>query len=374
MNISYKYRIYPNQSQKEYFEKQFGMCRFIYNWCLDLQNKEYAVNKKKIHKYELQKRIVSLKNEYSWLKESNSQSLIAENEHLESAFTNFFKTKKGFPKFKSKHDNHKSFTIPQYTKIKEDKLIIPKVKEGIKIILHRPLIGEIKTCTISKTPTGKYFISINQKVNKEFPDKRPIDESQAVGLDIGIKTFATLSDGNIIENPKFLKKSLKKLKKLSRRHSKKKKESNNREKSRIKLAKLHEKVTNQRQDFLNKTSKSLIDNYNTICLETLKAKDMMKNHRLTQALSDISIGTFNQMMNYKAQFYGKNILRCGQFEPSSKLCNCGVKNENLTLNQRTWKCDNCGETHNRDFLAANNIKKFCFINQNTVGTTEIQAC
>ena len=374
MNISYKYRIYPNQSQKEYFEKQFGMCRFIYNWCLDLQNKEYAVNKKKIHKYELQKRITLLKSEYSWLKESNSQSLNAETEHLESAYVNFFRTKKGFPKFKSKHNNHKSFTIPQNTKIKEGKLIIPKVKEGIKIILHRPLIGEIKTCTVLKTPTGKYFISINQKVDKEFPKKCPIDESQAVGLDIGIKTFATLSDGNIIENPKFLKKSLKKLKTLSRRHSKKKKGSNNRKKSRIKLGKLHEKVTNQRQDFLNKTSKLLINNYNTICLETLVAKDMMKNHKLAQALSDISIGTFNQMMDYKAQFYGKNILRCGQFEPSSKLCTCGVKNEKLKLNQRTWKCSSCGQTHNRDLLAANNIKKFCFINQNTVGTTEIQAC
>lgn len=376
MNISHKYRIYPNKSQREYFEKQFGMCRFIYNWCLDLQIKEYTLNKKKIHKYELQKRITQLKKEeeFSWLKESNSQSLNAETEHLEAAFTNFFRTKKGFPNFKSKHSNHKSFTIPQYTYIEENKLYIPKVKQGIKIKLHRPLNGEIKTCIISKTPSGEYFISINLKIDKDYPKKKPIDENQAVGVDLGIKTFATLSDNSIIENPKFLRKSLKKLKRLQRIHSKKKKGSKNKGKSRIKLAKLYQKVTNQRQDFLHKTSKSLIVNYDTLCLETLKAKNMMRNHKLAQALSDISISTFNKYLEYKAKLYGNNILRCGQFEPSSKLCICGVKNNELKLSQRTWTCSNCGITHDRDLLAANNIKKFCFIKLNTVGTTEIQAC
>ncbi len=373
MIISYKYRIYPTKEQEEYFSKQFGMCRFIYNWGLNIQLEEYAKNKTKIHKYELQKRITQLKKDenFSWLNESNSQSLNAEIEHLESAYKNFFSAKKGFPKFKSKHNNHKSFTIPQNTYIEENKLYIPKVKTAIKIKLHRPIIGEIKTCTISKTPTGKYYISINIRVDKEFPEKKAIDESQAIGLDLGIKTFATLSDGLQIENPKFLKKSLKKLKRLQRQHSKKKKGSNNREKSRLKLAKLYEKVTNQREDFLHKTTKFLVDNYDTICLETLKASNMMKNHKLAQALSDISIGKFNQFIEYKSNLYGNNILRCGQFEPSSKMCSCGVINNELTLNQRTWTCNSCGTTHDRDILAANNIKKFCFIKNNTAGVAEI---
>lgn len=373
MIISYKYRIYPNKSQKEYFEKQFGMCRFIYNYCLDLQIKEYSQSKSKIHKYELQKKITLLKKEekYNWLKDSNSQSLNAETEHLESAYTNFFNSKKGFPKFKAKRNNHKSFTIPQYVKIEDGKLNIPKVKDLIKIKLHRPIVGIIKTCVISKTPTGKYFISINLTVDKELPKKTTIDEKQAIGIDLGIKTFATLSNGNIVENPKFLKKSLKKLKRLQKQFSKKKKQSKNQEKAKLKLAKVHEKVSLQRRDFLHKTSKYLIDNYNTICLETLKVNKMMKNHKLAQQLSDISIGTFNQMIDYKADLYGINILRCGQFEPSSKMCSCGVINNSLLLSQRVWKCNSCGKTHQRDLLAANNIKKFCFIKLNTVGTTEI---
>lgn len=374
INISYKYRIYPTESQKQFFEKQFGMCRFIYNYCLDLQIKEYSLTQKKIHKYELQKRITQLKKteSYKWLREGHAQALNAETEHLESAYVNFFKTKKGFPKFKSKHNNNKSYTIPQDTKLIDNKLYLPKIKDEVKIKLHRPIIGEIKTCTITKTSTNKYYISINLKVDKDYPKLKLIDESQAVGLDLGIKTFATLSDGTYIDNPKFLKKSLRKLKILSKRHSKKVKGSKNKEKSRLKLALLHEKVTNQRKDFLHKTTKMLVDNYDTICLETLKAKNMMKNHKLAQALSDISIGTFNTMIDYKSKQQGVNILRIGQFEPSSRLCSCGVINQNLTLKDRTWTCSSCNTTHDRDVLASNNIKKFAFIkNNNTVGTTEI---
>lgn len=374
INISYKYRIYPSEFQKQFFEKQFGMCRFIYNYCLDLQIKEYSLTQKKIHKYELQKRITQLKKaeSYEWLKEAFAQALNAETEHLESAYVNFFKTKKGFPKFKSKHDNNKSYTIPQGTRFNDNKLFLPKIDGSIKIKLHRPIIGEIKTCTITKTPTNKYYISINLKVDKDYPKLKPIDESQAVGLDLGIKTFATLSDGTLINNPKFLKKSLKKLKILSKRHSKKVKGSKNKDKSCLKLALLHEKVSNQRKDFLHKTTKMLVHNYDTICIETLKAKNMIKNHKLAQALSDISIGTFNTMIDYKAKQQGVNILRIGQFEPSSKLCSCGVINQNLTLKDRTWTCSSCNITHDRDVLASNNIKKFAFIkNNNTVGTTEI---
>jgi len=185
----------------------------------------------------------------------------------------------------------------------------------------------------------------------------PLSENKAIGIDLGIKTFAVLSNRVEIENPKHLRKSIEKLKKLQRKVSKKQKGSSNRKKSIVKLAKLHEKVANQRLDFLHKTTYYLVTNYDTLCLETLKANNMMKNHKLAQALSDISIGKFNDILDYKAEWFGCNILRIGQFEPSSKMCSCGVINKELKLSDRNWVCKSCGTIHNRDLLAANNIKK-----------------
>ena len=207
-----------------------------------------------------------------------------------------------------------------------------------------------------------------------MPTKRPIDENKAVGIDLGIKTFATLSDGQEIQNPRNLKNAIKKLKRLQRKLSKKKKGSNNREKARKKLAIQYEKVTNRRNDFLEKVTCYLVSTYDTICLETLSAKNMMKNHHLAQALSDISIGRFNQLIEQKAEWHGKNILRIGRFEPSSRACICGYINKELKLSQRVWICPKCGRVHQRDLLAANNIKRFAFCKNNTAGTAEINAC
>lgn len=192
---------------------------------------------------------------------------------------------------------------------------------------------------------------------------------------MGIRTFATLSDDTVIENPKYLRKSLKKLKRLQRSVSRKIKGSSNRMKAFKKLAIIHEKVTSQRNDFLHKTTKFLIDNYDTVCLETLRPSNMVKNHKLAQALSDIAIGKFNELLQYKAEWYGKNILRIGQFEPSSRLCTCGELNRELKLSNRVWTCKSCNTTHHRDILASNNIKRMAFhsLNKNTVGHTEIHA-
>jgi len=375
---AYKYRIYPNKSQEELILKHIGCCRYIYNYGLEKKIKVYQESKQGISRFDLQSDLVVLKKqqETSWLKEVNSLSLQASLANLDTAFTRFFKEKKGFPKFKSKKVGNQSFQVVQNTKVDFDKnkLFLPKFKSGIKCIFHRQFEGEIKTSTISKTPAGKYFISILVKVNDDNPNKVPIDENQAVGIDLGIKTFATLSDGIEIQNPKNLKKSMKRLKRLQKDVSRKQKESNNRKKSVKLLAIQHEKVSNRRNDFLHKTSKFLIDNYDTICLETLSAKNMMQNHKLAQALSDIAIGTFNSYIDYKAEWYGKNILRIGRFEPSSKMCECGNIYRDLKLSDRVWKCPSCGRTNQRDLLAANNIKKFAFCKNNTVGTTEINAC
>lgn len=364
MYKAYKFRLYPTKEQSKFLDLQINSCRFIYNYCLDLQIKEYQINKKKINKYQLQREITILKQnkDYLWLRKINAQSLNRETEHLERGFISFFKKQSKFPKFKSKKDKKQSFTIPLRVRIENSKLIIPKLKEGIKIVQHRDLpSNKFTSCTISKTPTNKYFASINIEISGIIPVQYPICENQAVGLDLGIKTFATLSDGNIIENPRCLKKNLRKLKRLQKQHSKKKMDSNNKEKARLKLAILYEKISNQRRDFLEKVTTQLVTKYDTICLETLSSKNMIKNHKLAQALSDVAFGTFNQLIERKAKEQGKNIIRIGQFEPSSKLCTCGIKNNELKLSDRIWTCKSCGETHDRDLLAANNIKRFAFV-------------
>lgn len=375
---AYRYRLYPNKEQQELINKHIGCCRYIYNYGLEMKTKIYQESKKAISRFDIQRELPKLKKneETSFLKEVNSLSLQAVLACLDNAFTRFLKEKKGFPKFKSKRDTRQAFQIVQNTRVdfESNRIYIPKFKEGVKCKLHRRFDGEIKTSTISKTKTGKYFISILVKLQDDMPTKKPIDENKAVGIDLGIKMFATLSDGQEIQNPKNLKNAIKKLKRLQRKLSKKAKGSNNRERARKKFAVQYEKVTNRRNDFLEKVTCYLVNTFDTICLETLSAKNMMQNHHLAQALSDVAIGRFNQLIEQKAEWYGKNILRIGRFEPSSKTCVCGYINKELKLSQRIWTCPNCGRTHQRDLLAANNIKRFAFCKNNTAGTAEINAC
>lgn len=377
MSKAYKYRIYPSKAQEALLAKHFGCARYIYNYGLERKIKSYSETKKSLSRFTIQTDLPRLKKaeETKWLSEVNAQSLQQSLIYLDMAFTKFFQEKKGFPKFKSKHDQHQSFGIPQGTKVSFDtgRVFIPKFREGIKCKFSRTFKGKIKTSTVSRTPAGKYFISILVETNENPVPKTPIDENKAVGVDLGIKTFATLSDGTEIQNPKYLKKALKKLKRLQRSISRKKKGSSKRKKAVKLLAHQYEKVTNKRKDFLHKTSKYLIDNYDTICLETLSASNVVKNHRLAQALSDISIGTFNAYMDYKAEWYGKNIIRIGRFEPSSKMCSCGHIYSGLKLSDRVWTCPSCGSVNQRDLLAANNIKKFAFKSNNTAGTVGIYA-
>ena len=376
---AYKYRIFPTKEQEVLLAKHFGCSRWIYNYALDKKVKAYQTTKESLSRFTIQKDLPQLKKaeETSWLKEVNSQSLQASLENLDKAFTKFFRDKKGFPKFKSKKDNRQSFSVPQngIVDFETNTISLPKFKTPIKCKLHRKFNGKSKTVTVSKTPTGKYFISVLVEVNEELPALKPIDENKAVGIDLGIKTFAVFSNGIEIENPKYLKKSLEKLKTLQRKVSKKQRGSSNRKKAVKRLAVLHEKVANQRIDFLHKTTHYLVSEYDTICLETLRASNMIKNHKLAQALSDIAISKFNEILEYKAEWNGVNILRIGQFEPSSRMCTCGVVNKELKLSDRKWVCQSCGKIHSRDKLAANNIKRFAFINlKNTAGIVGINAC
>ena len=375
---AYKYRIYPTKRQEVLIAKHLGCCRFLYNYALDKKVKAYQKDKANISRYQIQAELPMMKksDEYHWLSEVNSLSLQAALANLDSAFVKFFREKKGFPKFKSKKENRQSFSIPQNTRVNYDegKVYIPKFKEGIKACFHRKFEGCIKTSVITRTPTHKYFISILVEVNEQDAKAKPISENKAVGIDLGIKTFAVLSDGTEIQNHKYLKRSIKKVKRLQHSLSKKAKGSKNREKARLKRARVHERVCNQRNDFLHQVTHRLVANYDTICLETLSASNMVKNHHLAQALEDIAINRFNTLLEYKAKEYGVNILRIGRFEPSSKMCTCGYINHDLTLSMRTWKCPVCGAVHDRDLLAANNIKRFAFNKLNTAGTAGIKAC
>lgn len=355
MYKAFKYRIYPTESQKELIARHIGSSRFVYNLALETKNAAYIGNKHNYSAFDLVKQLPELKKELPWLKEVNSQSLQQSIQNMDIAFKKFFKGA-GFPKFKKK-SNKGSFSIPQNVIVENGLLIIPKFKEGIKIKLHRPTQGTIKSATISVTPTGKYFVSILCDTNTEMPNKAPITESTTIGIDLGIKNFAITSEGEVFENPKFLRKAQSKLKYVQRKYSKHKGK-----RTKKKLAKLHEKITNQRQDFLHKTSTKLIRENQTICLETLVVKNMVKNHNLAQAISDVSWSTFVTMLEYKADWYGKNILRIGQFAPSSKTCSCGVINKDLKLSDREWTCKSCGTTHDRDILAACNIKSFALKN------------
>jgi len=363
INRTYKYRIYPNKVQQELLEKHFGCVRFCFNWGLDKKIRAYQQDKKKLSCFDLINELAKLKKEkeFEWLNEVNSQSLQMSLRNLDNAFTNFFRKQNKFPNFKSKKSNINSFQIPQHLKL-SDKLDIPKIK-GIKIIQHRKLEGKIKTATVSKTPTRKYYISILVEQDKELPAKKRIKENTTIGIDLGIKTFATLSDGRKIDNPKCLKNSLRKLKKQQRWLSRKIKGSNNRKKQIQKVSLIHERISNQRSDFLHKFSFQITHEkqVNTIAIEDLNVKGMVKNHYLAQAISDASWSEFRRQLEYKTEWYGKNLLVIGRFETSSKTCSCGYVNQELKLSDREWTCPECGVKHDRDILAANNIKKFAII-------------
>jgi putative transposase len=355
---AYKYRIFPNEEQKVFLTNIFGQVRFIYNLALETKQMAYNGNKKSLTCVDLTNQIIELKKECAWLKESPSQALQMALRNLDNAYTNFFKGK-GFPKYKNKYSKQ-SFQLPQGVYLSEDnkQIFIPKLKY-VAIDLHRKFEGKIKTTTISKTTTDKYFVSLLIETNKNKPNKKPIDNATSVGLDMGIKDFVITSNNRKYKNHGFLKQSLRQLRIEQRSLVRKQKGSNRYDKQKRKLALLHEHIANQRKDYLHKISKELIDAYDTICLEDLAVSNMVQNHNLARSISDVSWSMFKSMLEYKTEWYGKNIRTIGRFEPSSKACSdCGAINKELRLSDREWVCKECGSVHDRDVNAAINIKNF----------------
>ena len=352
---SYKFRIYPTKEQEVLLSKHFGHCRFVFNRMLSDRKEKYLNEKTSLNYYDNTRTLTKLKKEeeYVWLKEVNSQSLQAAIRNLDVAYRNFFKKQNKFPRFKSKYDKQ-SFKVPQNVLIENEKLVIPKFKEGIKLNIHRKIEGNPLFATISKSTTGKYYVSITCEV-----EYKPFDKTnKSIGIDTGIKDLAILSDGSSYENIKSLKTKLSKLKYEQRQLSKKTKGSNSRNKQKKKLALVHEHITNIRKDYLHKVSTTIIRENQTICVEDLAVKNIMKNHCLTQAMSDVSLGTFYTMLEYKSKWNERSFVKIDRFFPSSKTCSiCGWIKQDLELKHREWTCESCGTHHNRDVNAANNILK-----------------
>jgi len=362
----YKYRIYPNNEQKALFEKHFGASRWIYNYGLERKIKEYQINKKTLSCFDLGKELPVLKTEKetSWLSEVNAQSLQVSLRSLDNAFKRFFREKKGFPSFKSKR-SRKSFGIPQGNTVDFENNRASFIKIGtVKIKVSRTFTGRIIRATISKSSANKYFVSYLVETPEEPVKPKPVKEETTIGIDLGLKDFAVTSNGEKIPAPKFFRESEKRLAVLQRKLSKKRVGSTNRRKARLRVARLHEKINNQRLDFLHKLSYRLTheNQVQTIALETLNVEGMRKNHNLAKSISDASWSEFVNQIEYKSLWYGKNVLRIGRFEPSSKICSCGEINKDLKLSDREWTCKKCNTTHDRDILASNNIKKFALKN------------
>ena len=370
---AYKYKIKPNSQQQELLSKFFGCVRFIYNWGLERKTSAYKENGTKVGYVELARELTSLKKteEHQWLAECSNESLQQSLRCLDNAFTNFFRKKGKYPKFKSrKGKNSAKFINSVHFDFENWTVKLPKLGK-IKLCENRTFDqSKCKqgTCTVSRDHCGTYWCVITvDDLQPKVARTKPLKET-AVGIDLGIKDYAILSDGTKFTNPKYIEKAQRKLAWLQRDFARTAKDSKNHEKMRVKVAKCYRTISNQRNDFLHKLSTHLIRNYDTICLEDLNVKGMEQNHNLARAIQGASWSEFVRQLEYKSEWYGKNVLFIGRFEPSSKLCHkCGYINKDLKLSDREWICPICGEHHDRDINAAINIKEIAFDKQNLVG-------
>lgn len=381
MKRTYEYRIYPTDGQKVLLAKHFGHCRWMYNYALSRKIESYKQTGKTLSRYDIQAEIPVLKKRESteWLKEVNSQSLQAVLLNIETAYAKFFNKSGGFPKFKNKKSKQ-SFEIPTNLEVNFDSgyVEIPKFKEPIKTVFHRQFVGEIRTCHIKRSNAGSYYVTILVEDGNELPPKPEITKATAIGIDVGIKSFAVTSEGEEIANPRHFVTCQRRLASVQRSFSRKIKSkkkgdplSKNAEKQKVKLQLLHEHVANQRKDFLHKVTTRLIRENQTICIEDLNVKGMMTNRKLSKHIGDAGWGMFFQFLRYKSDWYGSNIVSIGRFEPSSKTCSkCGYIKHDLTLKDREWVCPTCGEHHDRDVNAAINIRDFSFVNTGSDRNTQ----
>ena len=357
-----KIRLYPTDNQIVYINKQLGCCRFVYNNCLAYRKNSYEIDKISINSTKSINYITELKKTNEFLKEVHSKILQQSVIDMNKAYDNFFKTKKGYPKFKRKHDNKQSFRFPNdaFSGIKGNRInlinnlkdIHFKCSKKDEKYLNKKQ-SNVKSATLTKLPTGEFYLSI--LIDSDVKTVKL--SNNTIGIDLGIKDFVITSNGETFDNLNFKKSKIERLKRLQRALSKKKKGSNNRNKARIKLAKVYQKINNQKQYYLHEVSNILINENKVICMEDLNVKGMVKNHKLAEAIQQMNFGEFRRILEYKANWYDRNIVFVDRFYPSSKTCNhCGYINKKLKLSDRQWVCPDCGSVINRDYNAACNIR------------------
>ncbi|GHO79444.1 transposase [Ktedonobacter sp. SOSP1-85] len=364
---AFKYRVYPTQQQQQILAQTFGCCRFVYNWALRKKTDAYYNEQRRLYYKELSALLTELKQqeETHWLNEVSSVPLQQALRHLDKAFLNFFEGRASYPTFhKKRHAQSATYTTNAFT-WRNGSLTLAKMSEPLQIVWSRPLPqgGIPSSVTISKDGAGRYFLSI--LVEEEIAHL-PSNE-QAIGADLGLTSFVALSTGEVVGNPRFFHKDEKKLAKAQRRHARKKKGSKNRDKARLKVARLHARIADRRRDFLHKLSTHLIRENQTICVESLQVKNMVKHPTLSKAISDVGWSAFVSQLEYKADWYGRNLVKIDKWYPSSKRCfACGHLLTSLALDVRQWDCPGCGAHHDRDLNAAKNIV--------AVGLTVLNAC
>jgi putative transposase len=356
-----KVRLYPNSQQQEALSQSFGNCRWLWNYCLNLMNETYKETGKGLSGYQVKKQIPELKKEYEWLKLTYSQCLQSVCLNLGVAFNNFFERRTGYPSFKSKHGKQ-SIQYPQNVKravLKDtashkDCLRLPMIGD-VKAVFHREIDGKIKTVTVSKNCSNQYYAAILFEDGKDKPTTNT--DGLAIGVDLGLTHFAITSEGSKYENPRWFKKHEQNLKLKQQQLSRKQKGSNNRNKSRLKVAKVHNKINKCREDFQHKLSRRIVNENQVICVENLAVANMVKNHKLGLAISQVGWGQFCTMLKYKAEQEGKVYQEVDRFFASSKTCNnCLNRVDSLDLSIRFWDCESCNTRHDRDINAAKNIR------------------
>lgn len=370
------FRLYPTADQKHYLAGLFGAVRFCYNNGLELKKHYYKVKGLNLHPIHDLKKLLPIakkSHKYAWLANYDSMALQESLRHLNTSFDKFYKKEAGFPRFKSRWGDQSSYHCVCVS-VGEGYVKVPKMKP-IKAVIHRKIDGKVKSITLSKDCCGDYWASVLYENDEaEAAPETAVHESQILGLDAGLKTFCTCSNGKKVKSPKPLKRAMKKLKKAQRALSRKKKGSKNREKARKRLAKLHRKVARIRADFNHKTSRRLVDENQALIFETLRIKNMMKNHHLAGAIADAGWGEFMRQCEYKAKREGKLFVKINTFFPSSKLCShCLKKLPALGLSTRSWVCPYCGTHHDRDINAALNIKQEGIRNLKAAGLTVLRS-
>ena len=373
---AFKYRLYPTAPQEDKISQNIGCARFVYNQLLDDRIKVYHETKQRS-----KKTYCDLKKEYAFLKEADSRALLNARENLDAAYDKFFKeSNAGFPKFKSKHKCRWSYTTDNNNgtvRFDGNRIRLPKVGY-VKVVEHRLHEGRIISATISHERSGEYYASVLCEI--EQPKSLPVTD-KVVGIDLGLHDIIVCSDGERVPSPKYFRKSEQRLARVQRAFSRTQKGSNGHEKARLKVARCHQKIKNQRNDFLQKLSTKLIRENQVICLEDLSVKGLERNHKLSKSVTDASFSKFVSMLEYKAEWYGRKVVKIDRFYPSTQLCSgCGYKNESVKglqgLKVREWVCPECGEVHDRDLNATRNILKegMKVLNLRNVGDSKFTAC